>query len=319
MSSKQSAQSPTAEPHPTKEDSYNDPENVVSKNPPEEACSDTPLSNDPYDSNGEGGGYFPAPGSSPGQGQGQSHRGPASSSPRPASPAFFIPHSVMDGQKKSGGGSGSSPGHGHISPSHSPAPGAPERGVRAGTGVQYSGGQLQRKESSHPLRQALGVDQVNDDEDNQDDRIASGEKGSEQDQVKMAPPSEGKVARSVEGTREQAREEQAHAPGAHVATQERGVKYQDLGLGEEHGHGHGEGQEHVETEGRESGQRRRKSSAGQRHGRIRGEVSLGEDEAELERKKAQQSWDREQIQQARREGKDVDGGSFGARPHAEVD
>lgn len=298
MSPRQSAQSPTADTQPTKEDSYLNPENPVSKNPPEEACSDTPLTSDPYDSNSGSDDYLTcrkerAPASS--LGQGQKHWAPGSSSPRPATPAFFIPHSVLGG-KESNSGSGPSSGHGHISPSHSPSPGPPERGVRVGGGgagrtrARQSGGQLQGKGSSHPLRQALGVDETPGDDNKEEEKgSASGEKVSEQDQVKMAPPSEGKVARSVEETREKAKEGQVHARGAHVTTQERGVKYKDLGLGEEHGHGrgsasHGEGQGHGETAGdrRESGQGR-KSSAGQRHGRIRGEVSLDEGEAELER------------------------------------
>ncbi|KAM7195395.1 hypothetical protein V8F33_006736 [Rhypophila sp. PSN 637] len=120
---------------------------------------------------------------------------------------------------------------------------------------------------------------------------ANGDKETEQ--VKMAPPSEGKVARSVEGTRDSAREMQHREGGGHVQSGERGVKYSDLGLGSEHGKGQGHG------------------DVGQGQG---GEMGAG-----LERKKAQQSSDREQVKEARSEGQDVDGGSFGARPHAEVD
>ena len=56
------------------------------------------------------------------------------------------------------------------------------------------------------------------------------------------------------------------------------------------------------------------------HGRGRGEVTLGGEEADLERKKAQQSWAREEVKAARREGRDVDGGAgrSGRQPDTEV-
>ncbi|KAK3311864.1 hypothetical protein B0H66DRAFT_606939 [Apodospora peruviana] len=58
----------------------------------------------------------------------------------------------------------------------------------------------------------------------------------------------------------------------------------------------------------------------QRHGRIRGEVTLGEGDADIERKKAQQSLAREQVKEARREGQDVDGhmGSSERQPDRHV-
>ncbi|KAK0624090.1 hypothetical protein B0T14DRAFT_565396 [Immersiella caudata] len=78
-----------------------------------------------------------------------------------------------------------------------------------------------------------------------------------------------------------------------------------------------------EGEGKVAEGVRRKSSAGtgpRWHGRGRGEVTLDGDEADLERKKAQQSWARDQVKEARREGKDVDGGAgaSGRQPSQEV-
>ncbi|KAK0637441.1 hypothetical protein B0T17DRAFT_651998 [Bombardia bombarda] len=74
------------------------------------------------------------------------------------------------------------------------------------------------------------------------------------------------------------------------------------------------------AEGARSSRRRRESSSQNErfHGRVRGEVTLDGDEADMERKKAQQSLAREQVKQDRREGKDVDGGSFGAQPRADI-
>ncbi|KAK3339953.1 hypothetical protein B0T25DRAFT_636346 [Lasiosphaeria hispida] len=62
----------------------------------------------------------------------------------------------------------------------------------------------------------------------------------------------------------------------------------------------------------------RKSGVQHPHGRMRGEVTLEGDEADLERKKAQQSWAREEVKSARRVGVDVDGGLGGRQPHAET-
>ncbi|KAK4445263.1 hypothetical protein QBC34DRAFT_165490 [Podospora aff. communis PSN243] len=80
-----------------------------------------------------------------------------------------------------------------------------------------------------------------------------------------------------------------------------------------------------ESEGKVAQAVRRQSSAAegkgpQWHGRGRGEVTLDGDEADLERKKAQQSWAREEVKEARREGKDVDGGlrASGRQPQPEV-
>lgn len=60
--------------------------------------------------------------------------------------------------------------------------------------------------------------------------------------------------------------------------------------------------------------------SGERHGRVRGEVSLEASEADFERKKLQQSWKREEVKKARQAGKDVDGtsGLGERRPRPEV-
>ncbi|KAK0647052.1 hypothetical protein B0T16DRAFT_327848 [Cercophora newfieldiana] len=72
---------------------------------------------------------------------------------------------------------------------------------------------------------------------------------------------------------------------------------------------------------RKSGTQQGQGQGPEWHGRGRGEVTLEGDEADLERKKAQQSWARDEVKEARREGKDVDGGlgSSGRKPRAEVD
>lgn len=52
---------------------------------------------------------------------------------------------------------------------------------------------------------------------------------------------------------------------------------------------------------------RRRNASGSPHGRARGEVSLDGEEADLERKKAQQQVARQQVKDARQRGEDVDG------------
>ncbi|KAK3944357.1 hypothetical protein QBC46DRAFT_173683 [Diplogelasinospora grovesii] len=83
--------------------------------------------------------------------------------------------------------------------------------------------------------------------------------------------------------------------------------------------------EHAVVDGPDSDNKRRQRvqnanvDGEQSHGRARGEVSLDGDEADLERKKAQQSLAREQAKEARRAGVDVDGGCVRREPRAEVD
>ncbi|KAA8631097.1 hypothetical protein SMACR_08937 [Sordaria macrospora] len=81
----------------------------------------------------------------------------------------------------------------------------------------------------------------------------------------------------------------------------------------------GEGE--IDHHGRERiGSASHREVSGERHGRVRGEVSLEPSEADLERKKLQQSWKREEIKKARKAGKDVDGtsGLGGREPRPEV-
>ncbi|KAK4212032.1 hypothetical protein QBC37DRAFT_375503 [Rhypophila decipiens] len=170
----------------------------------------------------------------------------------------------------------------------------------SGLGREETGGssfQSQSQSETHTLKNTLDkqrADEKSSASGSEELKEGGANGDRETEQVKMAPPSEGKVARSVEGTRDSAREMQhREGGGGHVQSGERGVKYGDLGLGSEHGKGQGHG------------------DVGQGQGREMG--------AGLERKKAQQSSDREQVKEARSEGQDVDGGSFGARPHAEVD
>ncbi|KAK1751303.1 hypothetical protein QBC47DRAFT_417240 [Echria macrotheca] len=77
----------------------------------------------------------------------------------------------------------------------------------------------------------------------------------------------------------------------------------------------------VPSEGKVADAVERKSGTQQQHGRGRGEVDLQGTEADMERKKAQQSFAREEVKEARREGKDVDGGAgaSGRQPRAEID
>ncbi|KAK5655762.1 hypothetical protein OQA88_5299 [Cercophora sp. LCS_1] len=66
----------------------------------------------------------------------------------------------------------------------------------------------------------------------------------------------------------------------------------------------------------EQGQRRK--SLSDWHGRRRGEVTLEGMEAGIERKKAQQSWAREEVKKKRMEGEDVDGSTEQREPETEV-
>ncbi|KAM7218351.1 hypothetical protein V8F06_006274 [Rhypophila decipiens] len=170
----------------------------------------------------------------------------------------------------------------------------------SGLGREETGGssfQSQSQSETHTLENTLDKQRAEEKSSTSgsEELNEGGANGNkETEQVKMAPPSEGKVARSVEGTRDSAREMQHREGGGHVQSGERGVKYGDLGLGSEHGKGQGHGDVGGQSQGREMG-------------------------AGLERKIAQQSSDRGKVKEARNEGQDVDGGSFGARPHAEVD
>lgn len=207
-----------APPQPQKEDTYTSSANPVSKQPPEQACSDTPLSSDPYGSGDNCVAFGKAP------------------SPQPQP------------REWAGGRSGS----------NSPVPSALERGVRKGQG--------------HPLRQAEGVDY---DDDLKGDDDATGADGGDAQQTKMAPPAEGKVAQAVEGQREEARRRRQQQEGAaHYQTSE--------GRGESGSYEEVLGDTGARKEGGSSSFSGSRTS-GKRHGRIRGEVSLGEAEGELER------------------------------------
>ncbi|KAL2020830.1 hypothetical protein VTK56DRAFT_7923 [Thermocarpiscus australiensis] len=79
----------------------------------------------------------------------------------------------------------------------------------------------------------------------------------------------------------------------------------------------------VEGQARKRGSKNAGAGGEGLHGRGRGEVPLEPNEADLERKKAQQSVAREQIKEARSKGYDVDGrgtsGPSGRQPRAEID
>ncbi|KAK3505478.1 hypothetical protein B0T13DRAFT_410899 [Neurospora crassa] len=120
----------------------------------------------------------------------------------------------------------------------------------------------------------------------------------------MAPYGEGEVARAVQG---QASKRNTKRRESMAQGQKPNLSLAQLG--------EGEGEEEKKRESDHHGRRERMGSAsqreasGERHGRVRGEVSLEPSEADLERKKMQQSWKREEIKQARKAGKDVDGTS----------
>ncbi|EGO57259.1 hypothetical protein NEUTE1DRAFT_129287 [Neurospora tetrasperma FGSC 2508] len=137
----------------------------------------------------------------------------------------------------------------------------------------------------------------------------------------MAPYGEGEVARAVEGqarkrnTKRRESMAQGKKPNLSLAQLGEG---QGQGEGEKEGEGEGESDHHGRRE--RMGSASQREASGERHGRVRGEVSLEPSEADLERKKMQQSWKREEIKQARKAGKDVDGtsGLSGRQPRPEV-
>ncbi|EAA29850.2 hypothetical protein GE21DRAFT_3835 [Neurospora crassa] len=166
--------------------------------------------------------------------------------------------------------------------------------------------------------------------------LAKGENMQQQGEVKtegeqMAPYGEGEVARAVEG---QARKRNTNTNTKRresMAQGEEQGKRPNLSLAQlgEGGEGEGEGEKEGEKEGEAGsdhhgrermGSASQREASGERHGRVRGEVSLEPSEADLERKKMQQSWKREEIKQARKAGKDVDGtsGLSGRQPRPEV-
>ncbi|KAK3947559.1 hypothetical protein QBC32DRAFT_81421 [Pseudoneurospora amorphoporcata] len=118
----------------------------------------------------------------------------------------------------------------------------------------------------------------------------------------MATYGEGEVADAVEG---QARKRN-EGRNRRESTAQGQAGRPNLSLAQM-GEGEGETDHH---HGRERmGSASHREVSGERHGRVRGEVSLEPSEADLERKKLQQSWKREEIKKARKAGKDVDGTS----------
>ncbi|KAJ4385852.1 hypothetical protein N0V85_008050 [Neurospora sp. IMI 360204] len=130
----------------------------------------------------------------------------------------------------------------------------------------------------------------------------------------MATYGEGEVADAVEG---QARKRSEGRNRRESIAQGQGER-PNLSLAQM---GEGQGEGGSDHHGRERmGSASHREVGGERHGRVRGEVSLEPSEADLERKKLQQSWKREEIKRARKAGKDVDGtsGLGGRQPRPEV-
>ncbi|KAK1774760.1 hypothetical protein QBC45DRAFT_423994 [Copromyces sp. CBS 386.78] len=155
------------------------------------------------------------------------------------------------------------------------------------TGLNGLGGQTYNGRGGHPLRENM-----------QSEARKEGEQ--------VATYGEGEVADAVEG---QARKRNRRESTAQGQGGRPNLSLAQMGEGETDHHGR-----------ERMGNASHREVSGERHGRVRGEVSLEPSEADLERKKLQQSWKREEIKKARKAGKDVDGTSgLGARePRPEV-